>query len=54
MYAGDYNCAYDNQKIGYSLHYRVSPGTDMDNVFTNINFVADINVNDSNSLKANI
>ena len=54
MYAGDYNCAYDNQKVGYSLHYRVSPGTDMDNVFTNINFVADINVNDSNSLKANI
>ena len=51
MYGGFYNSTYDGFPIDYSLHYRVNPEGSTDKVFTNIEFVADMDVNDLNAHK---
>lgn len=52
MYGGDFNAGYDFLPIGYSLHYRVNPEIGIDKVFTNVEFTADMEVNDLNSHKS--
>lgn len=52
MYGGYYNSGYDYSPVGYSIHYRVNPEINRDKVFTNVEFIADLEVNSLNSSKS--
>ena len=52
LFEGDYNTTYGGKSIDYSMQYRVNPSPISDKVFTNIEFIADLDVNPLNSYKS--
>lgn len=54
MYAGEFNTTYDGKVVNYSMEYRANPAPIGDKTFTNVEFVADTQVDPANSSKSSI